>query len=379
MQTSSKASVLSWFLLALGCTGFEARNYNGPAPARTSGGAAGYSYDAGRAGGGASAVLPPPRGSEGDWEPPPEDSGGAQGDDEGGNDHSAPVDSRHDRGAGGTLSGEGGAASTPNGGGEAGEAGGGRAGRGSGAGSGSGSGGAAAGGRGAAGTSGHGASGTSGRAGAGGHGGQGASTAGRDGAGAGGSSTGSAGTTSLGGASGTTTAGGAGGTTTGGVVFSEYVEGSKRYKALELRALTPSVLDGCRIATYFNGETTAKASSVVALTGALAAGATSVVCSPDLAELLGAVCTFSANLSFNGNDAIALECGAATLDVIGQIGVDPGAAWTGGDATTVDQTLRRRCSVTQGDATGTDAFDPSLEWRALTSDDFSGLGLPDCG
>ena len=136
------------------------------------------------------------------------------------------------------------------------------------------------------------------------------------------------------------------------------------------------MLDGCRIATYSNGGTTAKS---VALSGALGAGQTFVVCSADLAELLGAVCTTTASLSFNGNVALALECGELTLDVLGQVGVDPGEAWASGDTSTANQTLRRRCSVTHGDAVGTDAFELGLEWAAFPTDDFSGLGVADCG
>src|SRR5438034_366811 len=66
-------------------------------------------------------------------------------------------------------------------------------------------------------------------------------------------------------------------------LFTEYVEGSSTYKALELSALDDSSLDGCRIAVYFNGGTEASGS---ALEGTLLAGERTVICSSSLAELI---------------------------------------------------------------------------------------------
>jgi hypothetical protein len=370
MRSLQQVRVLSGFVLTLGCAGLDSPNYDAPAPARSGGGVAGYSYQAGRAGQGSSAVLPAPRDEETDWGPADADAGAPNGAGGRRGDQDEPSTTDRDPATGGTLS-DAGYAGATDGGRDAGEGGlgadGGYGRGGSGGyGGGAGHGGAAAGGS----TAGGGTGATSGARGGGG------------GAGARGGA-GNAGNASLGGAAGTsaggtasTSAGGASDSTTPSVLFSEYVEGSKNYKALELRAFAPSGLDGCRIVTYSNGELS---EHHVALSGALAPDATLVVCSPDLAELLGPVCTLSATLTFNGNDALVLECGGATLDVIGQVGVDPGNAWTNGDASTANATLRRRCSVTHGDVTGSDAFDPELEWRAFSRDDFSGLGLPDCG
>ena len=57
-----------------------------------------------------------------------------------------------------------------------------------------------------------------------------------------------------------------------------------------------------------------------------------------------------------------LRCEGVTLDVIGQIGTDPGTDWSGGGVSTQDASLSRKCTVSAGDADGTDAFDPSVEW-----------------
>ncbi|HEX6765746.1 MAG TPA: hypothetical protein VF103_09725, partial [Polyangiaceae bacterium] len=128
--------------------------------------------------------------------------------------------------------------------------------------------------------------------------------------------------------------------------------------------------------TYFNG---ASMGTGIALDGAVSGGKTYVLCSTALATLLAAACDRSTNLTFNGDDAVALECDGVTLDVIGQIGVDPGDAWGTAETTTLNHTLRRACEAAAGDRDGTDPFDPSLEWTGFAADTFDGLGLAECG
>ena len=62
----------------------------------------------------------------------------------------------------------------------------------------------------------------------------------------------------------------------------------------------------------------------------------------------------------------------ATQDVFGQIGVDPGSSW--GTPSTANGTLLRNCDVTQGDADGSDAFDPASQWTAGVADAPDGFG-----
>ncbi len=238
------------------------------------------------------------------------------------------------------------------------------------------------------GKSGAGGRGSAGKAGAGAPGGRagsaGTNTGGSAGRGAAGAST-TAGVGGIGGAgapNGGSANGGAGGSSgsgngsdRSGLMFSEYVEGSGSYKALELRGVPATALIGCQLATYSNGSSSP---NTLALDGSIGASGVYVLCSSALANA-GAACDRSTNLSFNGNDAVALVCDGMSLDVIGQIGFDPGTAWTGVDTSTANQTLRRRCGVNVGDADGTDAFDPALEWAALPADTFDGLGDPTCG
>ena len=62
------------------------------------------------------------------------------------------------------------------------------------------------------------------------------------------------------------------------------------------------------------------------------------------------------------------------IDVIGQIGFDPGSEWGSGLISTQDNTLRRMSSILMGDPIGSDAFDPSLEWLGFDTNTFDGLG-----
>ncbi len=158
------------------------------------------------------------------------------------------------------------------------------------------------------------------------------------------------------------------------LLFSEYVEGSSTYKGLEITALADTSMEGCRVATYFNGGTTPTA---VALAGTLLAGESHVLCSSALSTAI-AVCDQTAGLTFNGDDAIVLECDGSAVDAIGQIGFDPGTAWGIGDLSLVDHTLRRSCTVTAGDANATDAFDPTGEWSGHPLDAFEDLGARVC-
>jgi hypothetical protein len=102
-----------------------------------------------------------------------------------------------------------------------------------------------------------------------------------------------------------------------------------------------------------------------------------VLCSPALEPAIGE-CDRVTNLSFNGDDALALECEGTLLDSLGQVGVDPGVAWEVGDASTLNRTLRRRCGMEAGDREPSDAFEPALEWLSFPEDTFDGLGNAAC-
>ena len=78
--------------------------------------------------------------------------------------------------------------------------------------------------------------------------------------------------------------------------------------------------------------------------------------------------------ALNGDDAVALYHGATLIDVIGQVGTDPGSEWGTDVVSTQDNTLRRMDTVCVGDVNDGDAFDPSGEWLGFAQNTFDGLG-----
>jgi len=172
-------------------------------------------------------------------------------------------------------------------------------------------------------------------------------------------------------------------TRTGALFFSEYLEGSSNNKAIEIwnDSATARDLTGCSVRIYSNGGTTA--STTLNLTATVAAGDVFVICNAVASIFPTGTCdATSAVAAFNGDDALELVCGTATVDVIGQIGFRPTSpsAWTGGTplVSTAEMTLRRRCTVTGGDANGADVFDPSIQWRGFAQDAAGDIGTGSC-
>lgn len=162
--------------------------------------------------------------------------------------------------------------------------------------------------------------------------------------------------------------------------ISEYVHGSTYSQALEIYNGTASVIDlaanGYAFDVYYDGETTAR--ETINLTGTVAAGDVYVV-AHQWAD--PAIISVADQLSltgwFSGNDTVVLKKGTTTLDVIGQIGFDPGLEWGSGLTSTRYNTLRRKPTILQGDTDSTNTFNPALEWDGFGKDIFGGLGSHD--
>ena len=160
--------------------------------------------------------------------------------------------------------------------------------------------------------------------------------------------------------------------------ISEYVEGSSNNKAIEIfngTSVPVNLTTGLYgISMYFNGNPIS--TLTINLNGTIAPGDVFVLAhaSADPAMLAQADQTTSAGI-FNGNDAVALRKGVALVDVIGQIGVNPGdGGWGTGLTNTTDNTLRRKPTIEAGDTNGMDAFDPAVEWDGFDINTFGGLG-----
>jgi predicted extracellular nuclease len=160
--------------------------------------------------------------------------------------------------------------------------------------------------------------------------------------------------------------------------ISEYVEGSSNNKALEIYnpGTTPLNLTGYSLKVFSNGAVTA--GKTVNLSGEIAAKSVLVlVDTAAVQELKDKQTSASLTLgsgNFNGDDAIALYNGSTLIDVVGQIGFDPGTTWGSGDVQTLNKTLVRKPTVNQGDTNGSDAFDPAAQWLGFAENTYSNLG-----
>jgi hypothetical protein len=159
--------------------------------------------------------------------------------------------------------------------------------------------------------------------------------------------------------------------------ISEYIEGTSNNKALEIFNGTGASVDlgtvNYDIQMFFNGASTP--GLTIQLTGTVASGDVYVLAQ----ALANAAIQAQADQTngagwFNGDDAIALLRNNAIIDVVGQIGFDPGTEWGTGVTSTMDNTLRRKATVQAGDTDGSDSFDPAVQWDGFATDTFDGLG-----
>ena len=167
--------------------------------------------------------------------------------------------------------------------------------------------------------------------------------------------------------------------------FSEYVEGSGNSKALEIYNGTAEDVDlaaaGYVVQVFFNGNLVA--GSTIPLAGVVASRDVWVLADDESASALLALADqTTTEFLFNGDDAAVLRKGGEggqIVDVIGQIGFDPGDEWGSGLISTQNNTLRRRPSVIRGDTNAFDDFAANLdavsgEWDGFPQDTFAGLG-----
>jgi uncharacterized protein len=171
--------------------------------------------------------------------------------------------------------------------------------------------------------------------------------------------------------------------------FSEYVEGSSNNKALEIYNPTTQTvnLSNYVVKLYSYSSTLpvgqgapTTPSTVLTLTGVLSPGGVLVIVNSSAASptftIPGRIT--SAIATFNGNDPVTLEKSGVVIDRFGQVGFNPGTAWTGtaGSATvsTLDQTLRRKSSVKVGSNDATSLFVVTDQWESFPINTASGLG-----
>ncbi|WP_319946926.1 immunoglobulin-like domain-containing protein [Paenibacillus caseinilyticus] len=159
------------------------------------------------------------------------------------------------------------------------------------------------------------------------------------------------------------------------LIFSEYVEGTSNNKAIEIfnPSGAPIELSGYSVELYANGATAP--TNKLDLSGTLAAGDVYVIANSSAsAAILAAADITSTVTFFNGDDALVLKKNGVVIDVIGQVGADPGSEWGSGLTSTQDNTIRRSPGTLTGDTNASDAFDPAAGWNGYPVDTFDGLG-----
>ncbi|MEM8961312.1 MAG: lamin tail domain-containing protein, partial [Acidobacteriota bacterium] len=170
---------------------------------------------------------------------------------------------------------------------------------------------------------------------------------------------------------------GGGGECPADLIVSEVVEGSSNNKAVELYNATGASVDlgagNYQLQFYFNGNTSA--GRTINLSGTVADGDTFVVAhSSAFSGTLAVADQTEGGSWYNGDDAIVLVKDGTDIDVVGEVGFDPGSQWGSGVTSTQNNTIRRNDDVCDGDPSGNDAFDPSIEWTGYAQNDVSDLG-----
>jgi RTX calcium-binding nonapeptide repeat (4 copies)/Lamin Tail Domain len=154
--------------------------------------------------------------------------------------------------------------------------------------------------------------------------------------------------------------------------FSEYIEGNSKNQALEIYNGTGQNINlaslGYVVQFFLNGSTTPV---TINLTGILKND--DVFClsrsSASFSLLAYANQINSSSSWFDGNDAIVLRKGGANGQIIDSLGEIGNSAYWG-----LDTTLRRKKSITAGDAIPTNAFDKNQQWDNFNTDNFVDIG-----
>lgn len=156
--------------------------------------------------------------------------------------------------------------------------------------------------------------------------------------------------------------------------FSEYIEGSSSNKAFELYNPTPADIDLVDYVVYRNNNGSPVPTDSLFPEGILVAGDVFVVGNPSAnAAIMAETDTTHTMTFYNGDDAMYLVkiSTGDTLDIIGEIGVDPGAGWPVGTGATNNFTLIRKSNVQLGQTNWTIG---STQWDVFPIDMTDSLG-----
>jgi len=158
--------------------------------------------------------------------------------------------------------------------------------------------------------------------------------------------------------------------------FSEYIEGSSNNKALEIFNPTNNIINlaDYEVRLYSNGASTP--SQTYSVSYNLIPGDVYVLANgnADAGILFDTDATASV-CNFNGDDAIELYnlVTGEVVDVIGEVGTDPGTSWSVSTGATKDFTLIRKAGITAGTTVWLGIGDTT--WNVMPKDDSLDLGM----
>ena len=167
--------------------------------------------------------------------------------------------------------------------------------------------------------------------------------------------------------------------------FSEYVEGdtgNNKYLEIYNGTGTTITLTDYSVEMYSNGSSSVSQTEdfTIGFPTTLNNGEVIVLQAQNTSEYSGIA--YSSNVCFfNGDDTVVLKKNGITIDIIGNMGCDPGSAFTAtGGYSTANQTLIRNIDVCEGvsidpSGCGSTSFTTlATEWTTLGTDVFSNLG-----
>lgn len=164
------------------------------------------------------------------------------------------------------------------------------------------------------------------------------------------------------------------------LIISEYIEGSSNNKFIELYNGTAGAINLANYQLRLHANGSVGVTQLMVLSGSLASGATIVYGNTSSTIYAGAYTPLNTVCNFNGDDAIVLWkiAPAGYVDIVGNVGCDPGTSWNDGTRYTVNQTLVRNFNVCSGVTVdpATSCPFPTLtaEWTNYPIDDASNLG-----